>query len=418
MLYRHSVFGLICLLAANLFAASAAAGQSESPPWLVPSGSLTLGESYDTNVFVQDRTRLGDRASMISTIIPSIALTHAETGDQAINASINYTPEIAFYHDEPTESFVSNALGANLSIRRDDWTFDTTQSLIYTDGSHVAPIYTDRGGAPAMGAPWVRDRRDQTIYRSLTHIQYNPGPWFIRPVFQQFIQDFHILHESTPGYQNYVDRSDANGGVDVGVRVMPQTYLTAGYRYGEQTQDTLPGNEVQASNTYQRALFGIEGAPFKWLQLNVSLGPEIHHYGGTILDGADRDITSLFVDAGATLTLSPGDQVILSAKKWEWVSSLGKCTYNEMTYQAVFRHRFNERFTGRLTARLYGGDWDDPTIRKDRVYTISPALEVQLSQKVSMEFAWQYDQAESGVPDTPGREFHRQIFSTQLRYAF
>ena len=44
-------------------------------------------------------------------------------------------------------------------------------------------------------------------------------------------------------YENYVDRQDVNGGLDVGYEAVKDTYLVAGYRYGRQDQFTLPGAE-------------------------------------------------------------------------------------------------------------------------------------------------------------------------------
>ena len=84
------------------------------------------------------------------------------------------------------------------------------------------------------------------------------------------------------GYQNYVDRSDVNGGLDLGYKVVTNVAVTLGYRYGSQFQQQFPTtittDSHYSSSTYQRVLLGVEGKLCSWLDVKLAGGPDFRDY--------------------------------------------------------------------------------------------------------------------------------------------
>ena len=127
---------------------------------------------------------------------------------------------------------------------------------------------------PAVGGIPLRDRRTAFIYRSNFKLTQTFGKWMIRPVASAYVHRFQTdLRASPPGnppggvYENYIDRQDISGGLDIGYEAVQNLRILAGYRYGRQDQYQGPfgaGGAIINSpygNTYHRVLFGTEGAP-------------------------------------------------------------------------------------------------------------------------------------------------------------
>ncbi len=108
-------------------------------------------------------------------------------------------------------------------------------------------------------------------------------------------------------YENYVDRQDVSGGLDVGYDLGKKNYLVLGYRYGRQDQYTLPGaggttTSSPYGNTYHRILFGFEGSPLSWLKVAVLGGPDIRCWDNSTPAGFDRNGIRYYWDVSATAT--------------------------------------------------------------------------------------------------------------------
>ena len=140
------------------------------------------------------------------------------------------------------------------------------------------PTFARPGDIPAIGGIPLRDRRAAFIFRNSFRADPDGRGWFIRPGRLG-------LHPRLPDrpaaitppkrpcyYENYVDRQEVSGGLDVGYEA-GKTFLVAGYRYGQQDQFTGPNAANTAftdspyDSTYHRILFGMEGSPARWLKL-------------------------------------------------------------------------------------------------------------------------------------------------------
>ena len=109
-------------------------------------------------------------------------------------------------------------------------------------------------------------------------------PGGVESTIHDFLTD-QRYHRPRPSYsyENYIDRQEVNGGVDIGYEVGKNTYLVPGFRYGR--QDQFNAARRQRHNHLQplrqllyRILVGVEGSPASWLKLAVLAGPDIREF--------------------------------------------------------------------------------------------------------------------------------------------
>ena len=74
---------------------------------------------------------------------------------------------------------------------------------------------------------------------------------------------------------------------------------------------------------------------------------------------------------------------------------------------------------------LYIGDWQDPAMRDDWIYTPSLSVTYAFNKHLTTEFAYSHDDAESYTPNDKiaggsgcGREFTRNLISLGIKYTF
>jgi hypothetical protein len=244
------------------------------------------------------------------------------------------------------------------------------------------------------------------------------GQWFVRPVLNGYYHDFHTIQRATPGYQNYVDRSDWNAGLDIGRALAEKFWLTFGYHYGQQTEATLLAFPEHYDCAYNRALVGLEGKPCSGLLLGISVGPEFRRYANSVGSGFnDRNEIYPYVDSTVTATLSKCDALTLSAKVFEQPGFSGRSTYVDSTYAAVWRHKLGDKFTVGVGLRAYNTDFLKPVDRNDWIVTPSLVASYAFNHHFSGELSYLFDDAFSLVPNTQGREYTRNLVALGLKFS-
>lgn len=394
--------------------ATATAAPAATNAWRY-SASLSVKESYDDNVYLQDVGDLADQDSLITTVIPRVALGW-QPGN-AFRGELSYAPEVNVFHSTHNEDFTLHRVGLALGGGFGNTTWEATESFIAIDGSSKGLIFLEPGGAPATGGPQIRDRRDAVINRGLLKIKHVIGNWFIRPVLASYVHNFQAHQYTTPGYLNYVDRSDLNGGVDLGRKVQEKTWAYLGYRYGFQTQDKLFDNPVHFDSTYNRVLVGLEGMLFPWLQVNVQLGPEFREYCDDVSPGFDHENELyLYVDTAVTIIPTQKDTITLSAKRFEQPGFGGRSTYIDSTYDLVWRHKFTSKLTVGAGFRAYSTYFLLPAQRDDWILTPSGVIAYNFTKNLSGECSYLFDTGFSRIPDMEGRNYTHNQVSLGLRY--
>jgi hypothetical protein len=414
-----AVIGLLSVLTASGAEPSPIMTTVSPSPWS-PSASFALKESYDDNVFLQGVGPNANRGSFVTTAIPSIGIGYKAS--PAFGATISYTPEINYFTSDTGEDSVSHRAGVKLGGTVESTVWEVAENFTAIEGSDLGPTYLQPGGAPAGGGPAVRDRRDALIERGLARVKQSFGDWFVRPVVEGYLHDFETQHKTTAGYQNFVNRTDLNGGVDAGWTGIKDTALFAGYRYGVQTEDQLfPNiNATYYNNHYNRFLVGVEGNPWDWIKLTASLGPEIRQYDGIVAAGFDRNQVYCYIDTTATITVTKKDTVTLLAKSFEQPGFSGRSAYLDTTLDLAWRHKLTDKLTVGAGVHGYNTDIINPSaVRNDWILTSSGVVSYAFTKQLSTELSYLYDSAmNEEAAYYPGREYSRQCVSLGVKYSF
>jgi len=310
--------------------------------------------------------------------------------------------------------------------------WEQANSFTYIDGNHLGPTFGRPQDIPALGGAPLRDRRDATIYRGGFKLTCPVGQFFVRPVGTAYIHDFRTLQQTLTApavYENYVDRQDVNGGVDIGYDIGKKTFAVVGYRYGRQDQGKLLGVDSPYDSSYNRVLFGVEGTPVSWLKLALLGGPDIRSWVDGTPAGFDRSKMFYWIDASMTLLPTKQDSIVLLNRRYlqpAFGAASTLSVYEDITYSVAWKHKFDDHWAGSAGFQLYMGEYQAPVNREDWICTPSVALVYTHDKHLSAELAYSYDWVENtagAVVGTAtefanGREYTRHIVSLGVKYAF
>jgi len=420
---------------------------------LTVKAAVTASETYDDNVYILNSRPNPDvnppsgftisepnKESFVTTVTPSLALDYRPS--TAFTAILSYAPEIATYHCAHSEDHVTHRGVYNFSGRIQELTYESLNSVTWIDGSDSSYITIRPGDCRCIGGIPLRDRREALIFKDGLTLTIPAQKWFFRPVARIYFHDFQTaqyanlaVNRTSYIYDNFIDRWDVNGGLDIGYKALRNTKLVVGYRYGHQHQGTVPtevpsgsGNVVIRSspydNDYQRILFGIEGTPFSWLKLAVLAGPDFRNWNESTPAGFNRGEVLWYIDGTATLTPTTNDTFTVRITRYEQPAFTSQSVYQDVKYDVVWRHKITSHFTAGAGFTAYLGDWQAPVHRTDWIYTPSVMASYAFSPHFSAEASWSYDNAKSRVPTGPnapyskGREFTRNLVSLAVNYSF
>jgi opacity protein-like surface antigen len=379
-------------LASAAFAAETPAAVStdwQKPAWLTDL-SAGVKESYDDNVLlVADKNPgMSAQSSWITTVSPKVGFNFAPllgTQKTLQTLSLVYAPDFNIYHDASSESYNAHKLANAIKGKTGDFSFALENAFLFNDGSSTAPTYAlNQNPAPApltglyqadknrsaYATATARERRKQIQDRSTVVLQYDVGKFFIRPTASLLYYDLMTDWQNGSakgykGYQNYVDRADVNGGLDLGYKVTDGMAVTVGYRYGHQYQQALPhsddtlkvnGQQAQSSADYQRLLLGLEGKPLKWLTVKLAGGPEFRDYNSAAPVNNDHPV-NYYGEASVSAAITTSQTLSFTYKHWQWVSSTGKLPYADNTYALAYHLNATKKLGLDLGAKYLFSDY-------------------------------------------------------------
>ncbi len=417
------------------------------------TAEASLKETFDSNIYLQDKEpdtanlaaaraaglnpTQESRASWVTSLLPKLGLAYKPFS--GLHVSGTYAPDLSFYHANSSEDYVAHRGTLNFGGAIDKTVWEFLNTATYIDASKEGPTFARPDDVPALGAIPIRDRRSAFVFRNSFRLTQPVGDFFIRPVAASYIHDFDTTLRYVPPplrssyvYENYIDRQEVSGGLDIGIPWASHGHVIVGYRYGRQEQfdgPFGPGGKIINSpydNAYHRVLVGFEGRLTDWLKANVLVGPDIRDFS----DEARRsyptfqpDDLLVYLDASLTLTLSKSDSVTLRATRYEMPAFSSFSVYEDIKNDVLWRHRFNERLSSAVGFTLYIGEWQPPAQRSDWVYTPTASLTYVVHHHGSTEAAYSYEWADSHIseaiePLTKSREYSRHLATVGLRYTF
>lgn len=391
---------------------------------------------YDDNVFLQDRNPMTvnpkgvapEAGSMV--YAASVALGGMWQPDKLLALDINYAPELIRYQRFNSENHDDHHFKAGMHGEGGAWSYDAKGNLLIVDGSSDSPIFGQTGGAPAVGGEQVRSRRGQTVAKGNGRLTYAAFPEaFLRGVGAASFQDFQTVQKpttgigATPGYANYVDRSEWSAGADIGWFARKDLALVAGVRFGEQRQGNLLGVKNNYSNTLTRFLLGAEGKVCPSFSLKFLGGPDVRQYtDSAVASGFDRTRATHYAEGSATWTSSKSDTFTLSMKDYLWLSSGGRGAYENILYDFVWKHTFSKTWSTTAGFNYQEGDnlkYVTPAnYRNDSIYTISGGVAYALNARTKLDANIGREWSDSAVSNKPGREYVHWLVSAGITYTF
>lgn len=380
---------------------------------------------HDTNLYLQNpaplaagQTRPGVPADENANAV-DVSASVVATWKALTNATmeVGYAPDAIRYANHASENHTDHVVTANAVASADGWTGDIKARVALVDGSSDAPIYNRIGATPAIGGEPVRARRAQTIARASGKISRELGSGFVRVVVSAFDQNFHTVERATTGYCNYADRGESSAGAEAGWRIWGNLALVGGTRFGFQRQANVLGVPLNYSNTFTRGVAGLEGAATRTLKLSALVGPDGRHYGESVRSGFKRRQQTAYGEMSATWAPTKSDTIMLSGKRYLWLSSAGRGAYADAIADLSWRRKLAAAWSATLSTNYHEGDTSHFNVwspRHDRVYTETIGVSRVFAAKARLELEAMHDWGVSLLPNTPGREYRRWIFAASI----
>ena len=418
----------------------------QRPAWLTEA-SVGVKESYDDNIFLSgvdtppaykvppgSVAALKDLSSWITTVSPKVDVNFAPLlGDQKTLQvlSLAYAPDFVTYHDQDSENYNAQRFSTALKARTDSFSISADDSFAFVDGSDMGPVYPG-GLYNAFATVAARERREQILDKANITMQFNSDEWFFRPVASLLYYDL-LTEKLNPakwlGYQNYADRYDVNGGGDVGYKMTSQLAVTVGWRYGHQQEEQYSFSPYSSPNDYQRVLFGLEGSPWRWLDVKIQGGPDFRSYAGDTATHTtpvnDLNPVKYYGEALLTAKFTAADTLTFKYKQWQWLSSTGKVPYFDSTYDLSYHRKLTSKLGLDLGGRILSWDYTSgnlPTCRRnDLQYTTTAGLGYAINSHISVTAACTFDWGrnnQDGIVNPQSREFEHQLFSLATQCKF
>jgi hypothetical protein len=366
-------------------------------------------ESYDDNILLVSGNGLPVQSSWVDTVSLKAGFDIARLlpGAGALQAfTVAYLVEHASYEQAHAEDYTANRLNTLLKVGAGPVTVGVDNAFLYNDGNKLAETYAlnQLSGAQAnqndkyrssLSHAAPRERRDQTQDRGSGFVQYDAGGVFVRAATALSVIDIDTYKFNTSaapykGYQDYVNRYDWNGGLDLGLRVTPGWAVTLGYRDGLQYQPqfshAINNDSHASSNHYRRVLLGLEGN-IPWLTVRLAAGPDFRSFNPDT-PISDLRTTRFYGDASATARL-PGTQTLtLAYKEWIFVSSTGLVPYQDTGASLAYHWSPMTQFGLDLGARYLNHNYTlgndtagtAPSLRDDGAWVWTAGLSYSLAK--------------------------------------
>lgn len=346
--FLHAMRTSVSFLFALLL--SAGVWAADRPAWLTEV-SATSRVGYDTNLFGVDNARPGvpiaDQGAWSGSLgVKVVVSVSAMLEAPKDRLQLGYAPTGNWLEGAADENNTQHRFTFASAGRSGAWSWSVDSATTYTAGADDSPRFNTYN---IFGMGLVRDRRTQLQETGKAWLRCDGARWFVRGTAATLINDYRAaLRAPTAaeaGRLNWVDRSDHNGGVDLGWKISPAASLLLGGRLGSQHQATTAWLTKSSSNHYTRVLAGFEGRPTRWLSGSLLAGPDFRRYAAATQCMSDRTPVAWHYTGNLTATLTATDSLTLTAKQERWLSSTGQSAYDAKTLALAWQHGFSDAWS-------------------------------------------------------------------------
>jgi hypothetical protein len=415
----------------------AGAGTNSIQPVL----SLDLGERFDSNVMLQNVGAQANQESLVTSVMPVVGGRWRGQGQTPYSVGLKYAPDFTFFHDLSRESYLRHIGIFDFDVKREGLAVNSMVSASYTDGSTEPPTWgtaADPGATPSLGAVEVRNRRRNMYFVSKLVGRQELGRTFLRGTFDARIWDFmteDLFPPETPNptqltIQNYYDRSDINGGVDVGVKLEAKTELSVGYRLGHQDQEAralppypLPApnsrNSYSYANLYHRFPIGLKTRPCSGFTLTGEVGPSVHFFdAASIKPGTHVQQDYLYFLASGAIQLATNTCFKVTGGQYLLPASAGNGVYQNLTATGTLEQKLSHKLRAAFLFGYTEYDFDAEFQRWDRVFVPEARVDYAFNPHLSAGLWYSYSWSLSLIPNTANREYTRNIVGIGLKATY
>ncbi len=393
-----------CVLAACLWALTSVASQASGGAVTVSAGAES---GYDSNVYRVDVGDLGKRGSWTLGLQPSVEWRPVE------RLSLAYAGEAAFFLDESGEDHARHTVTLRYA---ESGRFLFQSATTRVQGPRDAVAFVD--GRNAWSTTLVRERRDQWQNRTRVQGTVRHGEWFARPSASLVYFDLDSrVRPGVPGYDNWINRYDLQGGVDLG-RDLEAGEVYIGWRRGRQHQGDQGARPTTRSNNYHRVFLGFSGKPTDALTLDAEVGPSFHRYGDPASVGPSS-IDAWFVNARARLRVSAHDTLSANASMSKAVASTGRLSSEVRSFGMEYARELGDGSQMRIHAGARGLVYDGSLV-KDWIYSAGIGWGRDLAEnlRLHLDLAHEEGRDRRDGDAVAAREFARTVVSARLQYRF
>jgi len=376
------------------------------------SWTINLGaeQRFDTNLYAVGTGSLGQKEGWISRIEPRVEWS------PELPISLSYEVAAERNWSARTEDHARHTLGARgKSEGNGAWSGSWSLQQTRVEGSRE-PLRFE-AGRNAFTTAAARERRQQWQSRGSAEVTWAAdNGFFLRGRGDLLLYDLQTrtTADPPPGFDNYIDRYEISGGVDLGLRPPSSQQLYLGLRQGYQHQGRQGGRTTDRSNHFQRILLGGEGSWGRLARWQAEAGPSFHHY-----DHGPGDLrqTSFFARISGQLKLGERDALAVQITHRPWVASTGRLSNRVFVSSLRWQHEPAPDWTasvgGSARALIYDGveveDW---------VYASSLHIAHQLTPSTRLVFDLERSLGRDEALDRPGRNYNRTALTLRWEQAF
>lgn len=393
-------------------------GKGPEPPSKLSSWldvELGAGTGWDSNVYLTDRGVHARRSSVVQQARLRAGV-HGKIDDAGTWAAA-LVVEPTWYLQESEEDHVRSTLHLKTSGSQEAWSWALEGTGRWVEGSSEPLVWDAPGGAPALGGYEIRDRRDQLTWSHQATLSRREGPWLGRLLARGFLHDFQTQVRTTPGTQNYVDRSEWLFGLDAGGAVREGWDLGLGLRAGVQQQARLLDSPIAYSNTFWRPVAFTGGSPAPGWTVEAEVGPDIRCFDGPVVQGDARERTEWVYQAKAAWQAGSADHFSLKVRQMPVPSSSGRGMFRDGLWEINWQHQWGDHWKSVWAFQVHENDFY-PAARRDRVYAPRVEWHWDSGKDWKLSILAEFSTSETEVPHTEAREFERQRLMVTAACAF